>query len=148
MNVPETPRDHGPSGILVPDNTAECRPKSLFGRCGARGTTGANVHIEAGFNLADAIQQLRDQLTIARERALGAEVQFPIQSVTVELSLVATKQGEAKAGFMVPVINLELSAGGSYGNEATHKVVIEFGEPVDAQNTPIRVNRVTPRVLD
>lgn len=103
---------------------------------------------DTGLGLADAIDQLREQLLEARDRAEEAELQFPIRSVTVELQLVAARKGEGKAGFKVPVIDFELGAGASLSRETTHKVLIEFGEPVDDQGVPVRVNRVSRKPLD
>ncbi|MGW5189004.1 trypco2 family protein [Kribbella sp. NPDC004138] len=98
--------------------------------------------------LADAIEELRNELQTAQANAVGAGVQLPIQSVSVELQLVVTKEGQGKAGFKVPVIDLELGVEGGYGREATHKVVIEFGPPVDGDGEPVRVERLSEVPLD
>jgi hypothetical protein len=102
----------------------------------------------SGLNLADAIEQLRTELEIARCRALDADVRFPINGVTVELCVVATAEGEGRAGFKVPVIDLELGAQAGYSREATHKVTIEFGTPVDANGDPLRVSELSAIPLD
>jgi hypothetical protein len=101
----------------------------------------------SGLGLAEAIEQLRQELRLAQSNAAG-DVQFPIQSVTVELQVVATKEAEGKAGFKVPVIELELGVGGAHSREATHRVVIELGRPVDATGMPVRVGRLSNTPLD
>ncbi len=103
---------------------------------------------DSGMPLADAIEELRRQLTEARSRGANADLQFPIRAVTVELQLVVTKEGEGRAGFKVPVIDLELGASGSYGRETTHTLTVEFGEPVDRKGQPVRVDRMSSRPLD
>jgi hypothetical protein len=96
-----------------------------------------------GLDLADAIEELRNQLELARIRAVNADIQFPITSATVELQFVAVKEGKGKAGFKVPVINLELGASGSTSHEVTHRISIEFGSPVTSDGKPVRVDRVS-----
>ena len=98
--------------------------------------------------LADAIEDVREQLELARSRGVRADLQFPIQSVTVELQMVAIKEGKGKVGFKVPVIDLELGVSGMASRQATHRIVIEFGGPVTASGEPIRVDRVSSTPLD
>ena len=102
----------------------------------------------SGLDLADAIEDLRAQLAAARASGASAELHFPIRSVSVELQLVAVRGGKGKAGFKVPVIDLELSAEGSLSREVTHKIVIELSGPVDASGRPVRVDRVSAEPLD
>jgi Trypsin-co-occurring domain 2 len=103
---------------------------------------------ESGLDLADAIEDLRAQLAEARARGAGADLHFPIRSVSVELQLVAVREGKGKAGFKVPVINLELGAEGSLSREVTHRVVIELSGPVGPSGKPVRVDRVSTEPLD
>jgi hypothetical protein len=63
-----------------------------------------------GVGLAEAIESLRDALLTARRGAAGAEIQLPVESITVELKVVATKTMGGKAGFRVPVVGVELNA--------------------------------------
>jgi hypothetical protein len=106
------------------------------------------MNARSDLDLADAIDQLREQLVVARSRTANAEIQFPIHSVTVELQLVAVKEGEGKVGFKVPVIDLELGLTGGLSREVTHRVVIELEGPVDRSGKPIRVDRVSKVPLD
>lgn len=98
---------------------------------------------ESALGLADAIEDLRDELELARSRVKADGITFPIRSVTVELQMVAVKEGEGKAGFKIPVIDLELGVAGRVSREATHRIVIEFATPVTASGEAIRVNRVS-----
>ena len=102
---------------------------------------------ESVLDLADAIEDLREQLSTARANSAGADLHFPIRSVSVELQLVAVKEGKAKAGFKVPVIDLELGAEGSRSREVTHRIVIELSGPVDASGKSVRVDRVSTEPL-
>lgn len=103
---------------------------------------------DSAIGLADAIEDLREQLELARSRVKADGITFPIRSVTVELQMVAAKEGEGKAGFKVPVIDLELGAAGRVSREATHRVVIEFATPVTASGEAIRVDRISTVPLD
>ncbi|MEU4338126.1 trypco2 family protein [Micromonospora lupini] len=98
---------------------------------------------KGGLDLADAIEELRRELTLAQTRAASAEIRFPINAVSVELSAVATTDIDGRAGFKIPVIEAELGGGASYSREATHTITIEFGAPVDASGNPVQVNRVS-----
>lgn len=104
---------------------------------------GAGDGEDTGLKLADAINELREQLALARSRATAAGLQFPVQSMTVELGVVATRDREGKAGFKVPVIDLELGGKGSHSQQATHRVSIEFGGPVDDKGDPVRVDHLS-----
>jgi hypothetical protein len=66
-----------------------------------------------GVGLADAIGMLRDELLKARAAGAGSEIQLPVESMTVVLTVEATKSLDGKAGFKVPVVELELGGGGS-----------------------------------
>jgi hypothetical protein len=59
--------------------------------------------------------------------------------MTVELQVMATVDREGRAGFKVPLVELEL--GGSTGrqNASTQKVTIVFKEPVDRLGRPVPV---------
>jgi hypothetical protein len=109
---------------------------------------GREMSGDSALGLADAIEDLREQLELARARADSADMKFPIHSVTIELRIVAAREGSAKAGFKVPVIDLEVGASGKISHEATHRLVIEFGGPVSASGQPIRVDRVSSVPLD
>ena len=68
---------------------------------------------EDGIGLADAIADLRGELLAARAAGAGAEIQLPVESMTVALHVVATRTAGGRAGFKVLFVNAEL--GGSAG---------------------------------
>jgi hypothetical protein len=92
-----------------------------------------------GLALADAIDLVRAELLRAAANGAEAAIQFPVESVTVELQVVATTGVDGKAGFKVPVIDLELGAAASRQWEHTSTVTVEFGGPVDRGGNPIKV---------
>lgn len=91
------------------------------------------------FEVAEAIANLRSQLLAARAAGADADIQLPIQSMTLVLQVVATRSLDGKAGFRVPVVNAEI--GGSVGRERerTHSVTVVFSEPVDRAGNPVKV---------
>ncbi len=64
-----------------------------------------------GLRLADAIAVLRDELLRARAAGGSSEIQLPVETMTVELTVTATRSKDGKAGFKVPIVNLELGGG-------------------------------------
>ena len=52
-----------------------------------------------GIGLADAIEMLRAEILTAQGTAAGKPVQFPIQTLTVELKVGLTKLADGKVGF-------------------------------------------------
>ena len=97
--------------------------------------------VQDEIGLADAIGLLRDELLRAHAAAAGAEIQLPVQSMTVELKVTATRSKDGKAGFTVPLAGLGLSGsrGSAQGSEQT--VTVVFAEPVDLDGQPIKVAR-------
>lgn len=93
----------------------------------------------ASIGLSKAIEGLREELVAAMAAGAGESIQFPIDKMTVELQTVATKGADGKAGFRVPVIDLELGGGANWQRENTQTVTIEFGSPVDREGRPIKV---------
>lgn len=89
--------------------------------------------------LANAIGTLRSALLQAREAGADSDIQLPVESMTVELTVTATRSRDRKAGFTVPVVDVEL--GGSIGREnaSGHKVTVVFGGPVDRAGNPVKV---------
>ena len=92
-----------------------------------------------GLGLAEALEQLRSELAAAHQKAAGAPVQFPIETLTVELKVGITKSLDGKAGFTVPFVGVEL--GGSVGRsaETLQTVTLVLGPPVDQDGTPVKV---------
>ena len=66
-----------------------------------------------GLGLAEAIEALRDDLLKARADGATSDIQLPVESMTVELTVTATRTREGKAGFKVPIVEVELGGGGS-----------------------------------
>jgi hypothetical protein len=96
---------------------------------------------EEGLGLADAIGLLRGELLKASEAGAGAPLHFPVESMTVELRVAATRSVDGKAGFRVPVIGVSGAAG--WGREAVQTVTVVFGSPVDREGHPVKVSRAS-----
>ena len=89
--------------------------------------------------LAEAISLLRDDLLAAREAGAGSEIQLPVESLTVELKVGATRSAEGKAGFRVPIVNAELGSTGGWKGETMQTVTVKFSSPVDRDGNPVKV---------
>jgi hypothetical protein len=98
----------------------------------------ADYEVE-GIGLAEAIARLREDLLAARQDGADAEIQLPVESLTVELKVVATKGVDGKAGFKVPIIGAEVGGATNWKNEATQTVTVRFGGPVDRSGNPVKV---------
>jgi len=94
-----------------------------------------------GIGLAEAIGLLRQELLRARAEGAGADVQLPVESMTVELVVSATRSVDGRAGFKVPFTGAELGGGRARGQGAEQRVTVVFGEPIDAQGRPVKVAR-------
>ena len=105
------------------------------------GMTGRDDVPVDGLGLADAIALLRDELLEAQAAGAGSEIQLPVESMTVELTVTATKSKDGKAGFKVPIVELELGGGGSRERGSEQTVTVVFGGPVDREGRPVRVMR-------
>ena len=102
-----------------------------------------------GLGLADAIGLLRDECDeLMRAQAAGAdaEIQLPVDSMTVVLSVTATRSMDGKAGFKVPFIEVELGAGGSRQMGSEQTVTVVFGGPVDRAGNPVKVAQASDRL--
>ena len=89
--------------------------------------------------LAEAIAALRDELLAARAAGAGSDIQLPVESMTVELTVTATRTAEGKAGFKVPIVEVELGGGGSRERADQQTVTVVFGSPVDRRGNPVKV---------
>jgi hypothetical protein len=92
-----------------------------------------------GLGLAEAIGVLRDELLQARAKGAGSAVQLPIESMTVELTVTASRSVNGKAGFKVPFVEVELGGGGARERGSEQHITVVFGEPVDKQGRPVKV---------
>jgi hypothetical protein len=96
-----------------------------------------------GLGLAEAIESLRDDLLQARTAGVKSEIQLPVESMTVELTVTATREANAKAGFKGPIVEVELGGGGSRERGAGQKVTVVFGGPMDREGRPMKVAQAT-----
>lgn len=94
-----------------------------------------------GLGLAEAIGMLRDQLLQARAEGAGSPVQLPIESMTVELTVTASRSIDGKAGFKVPFVEVELGGSRAHDRGAEQHVTVVFSAPVDEQGRPVKVAR-------
>jgi hypothetical protein len=101
-----------------------------------------------GMGLADAIGSLRDELLKARAAGSGSDIQLPVESMTVELMVTATKSSDGKAGFKVPFVNLELGGGGSRERGSNQTVTVVFGGPVGRDGRPVKVAEESNEIKD
>jgi hypothetical protein len=100
-----------------------------------------NVTQSSGLGLSDAIGLLRDELLKARAAGAGSDIQLPVESMTVQLQVVATRTSGGKAGFSVPIVNLEVGGSVGWQREATQTVTVVFGAPEDRQSNPVKVGQ-------
>ena len=96
-----------------------------------------------GLGLADAIALLRDELLRARAAGAESEIQLPVESMTVELTVTATRSVDGKAGFKVPFVELELGGGAGRQRGSEQLVTVVFGGPVDREGKPVKVAEAT-----
>jgi hypothetical protein len=103
------------------------------------GMTAGEAEPADGLGLADAIGMLRDDLLKAQAAGAGSEIQLPVESMTVELKITATRSKDGKAGFKVPIVELELGGGGRRERGSEQTVTVVFGGPVDREGRPVKV---------
>ncbi len=101
-----------------------------------------------GVGLAQAIEMLRQDIAAAQQTAQESGIQFPVQSLTVELKVALTKQADGKLGFQVPFLGMELGASAGLLREATQTVTLVLGPPVDRQGRPCLVSQITDQIKD
>jgi len=99
--------------------------------------------VRDGLGLADAIGLLREELLKARAAADKSDIQLPIESMTVELKVTATRSAEGHAGFKVPIVELELGGGGGRQHASEQTVTVVFGGPVDRNGIPVKVAKAS-----
>lgn len=93
----------------------------------------------SGLGLAEAIGMLREELLRARAAGAVSEIQLPVESMTVELSVTATRSADGRAGFTVPIVGMQLGGGVGRERGAEQKVTVVFGGPVDRDGHPVKV---------
>lgn len=92
-----------------------------------------------GLGLSEAIGVLRDELLRAQAAGAASDIQLPVESVTVELTVNATRSADGRVGFTVPVVGLQLGGGASREQGSEQKVTVVFGGPVDRDGRPLKV---------
>jgi len=92
-----------------------------------------------GIGLDDALEALRAELASARAKAAAQDLQFPVETLTIELKVGVTWSKDGKAAFRVPLVGAEL--GGSVGldRETLQTVTLVLGSPVDRDGNPVKV---------
>src|ERR1700756_4469711 len=103
------------------------------------GMTGRDTGSVEGLGLADAIGLLRDELLRARAAGADSDIQLPVESMTVELTVTATMSLDGKAGFTVPFGGWERGGGGGREHGSGQKVTVVFGGPVDRAGKPVKI---------
>jgi hypothetical protein len=96
-----------------------------------------------GLGLADAIALLRDELLKARVAGSTSDIQLPVESMTVQLTVTASRSVDGKAGFKVPLLELELGGGAGRQRGSEQLVTVVFGGPVDREGKPVKVAEAT-----
>lgn len=94
---------------------------------------------DGGIALTEAIGMLRDALLSARAAGADSGIQLPVESMTVELKVAATRSRDGKAGFTVPFVHAELGASAGWQRENMQTVTVVFGGPVDRKGDPVRI---------
>lgn len=101
--------------------------------------SGQDAAADTGIGLADAIGLLRDELLKARAAGAGSDIQLPVESMTVELTVTAARMVDGRVGFTVPLAGLHVGAGGERQRGSEQKVTVVFGGPVDRDGRPVKV---------
>ena len=99
-----------------------------------------------GLGLAEAIAALRDDLLKARAAGAKSEIQLPVESMTVVLTVTATREANAKAGFKVPFVPVELGGDGSRERGTGQTVTVVFDGSVDREGNPVPIAQATDEV--
>jgi NTP-dependent ternary system trypsin peptidase co-occuring protein len=105
------------------------------------GMTGRDAGPADGLGLADAIGLLGDALLQAQAAGAGSEIQLPVESMTVVLTVTAARSVDGRAGFKVPVVELELGGGAGRERGSEQTVTVVFGGSVDRDGRPVKVAR-------
>ncbi len=80
--------------------------------------------------LADAVRELRRELTAAMDMAEGQRLRFALEAVEMEFLLEVRKEAGGEAGIKFWVVNLGAKGGVSSGS--THRVTLTLN-PKDVQ---------------
>jgi hypothetical protein len=74
--------------------------------------------------LADAIHELRSNISTAMKRAEGEDLKFALGPIELELTMVATTEGSAdgKLSFKIFGIGADAKLGGKLSDSLTHRM--------------------------
>jgi len=100
-----------------------------------------------GIALDEVLEALRAELASAQAKAAGENLQFPIETLTVELQVGVTRSKEGKAGFHVPVIEAELGGSAGLDRQTLQTVTVVLGSPVDRAGNPVKVASATDELV-
>jgi hypothetical protein len=123
--------------VPVPERLADGGRLGVY--CVRMGMAERDAGSADGLGLADAIGLLRDELLKAQAAGAGSDIQLPVESMTVELTVTATRSVDGKAGFKVPIVELELGGGAGRERGSEQTVTVVFGGPVDRAGRPVKV---------
>jgi len=96
----------------------------------------------AGIPLAEAIQELRAELTRATKQGADETIRFVPGPIELELGIEVSLTGETSGKVKFWVV--EIDAEGELARVATHKLKLSL-RPVDAAGHDITVNDSVPR---
>lgn len=91
----------------------------------------------AGIELADAIRDLRSQLTRAAQEANDSDIKFELGPIELELQVAASKEAGAEAGVKWLVFNA--GAQTNFAAESTQTLKLTLN-PKDGQGNTISVS--------
>ncbi|MEU4409958.1 trypco2 family protein [Streptosporangium sp. NPDC023963] len=91
----------------------------------------------AELGLAEAIEQVREELRQAIVAGADADVRFPVGQVTLEFQVGLKKSGEGSGKVKVWV--LEAGTSGKIEHDEVQKVTVVLQPPVDPSGNPIKV---------
>lgn len=92
--------------------------------------------------LAQVIEDLRAELLSALQSGAGAELQFRLKPIELELQLAVTKNGQANAGVKFWV--LEFGAKGSMESAVTHTLKLTL-EPMGRDGKEVLISSMSSR---
>jgi len=92
----------------------------------------------ADMSLSDVLQQLREELALAQEKAKGESLKFTVKDIEVELHVATTQEANGKVGFKVWL--LEGDFGGKQGHEQTHKIKLRLEPPQLPDGSQVKVS--------
>lgn len=81
-------------------------------------------NLDDGFELTELLTKLRDDLQYAMVEGQGQRIRFKLETIEVELKVVAKRVAEGKAGIRFWVVNAE--GGGKLENERAQTIKLRM----------------------